>query len=291
MNKYYLWLKRKFRRLISLSIQDTYKAFEGSSSILYWSHTEETKNNFGDAINPKLFKLIFGRDVVSAHKILNIGHKPTFFFIGSILDGLAVPNAIVCGAGFMTKQAWVKNRPSNVIAVRGPLTREIFLKNNISCPEVYCDPALLLPRLYPPKHSSKQWDVGIVVHYIDKKLLDDIVVECELHNFHFIDVESEHEAFVEQVCNSKYIFSSSLHGLIVAHAYGVSATWLKLSNNIVGDDFKFKDYLLSVGELMPSNYRIDSVINLSKGISMAKVYETKKNVDDFLNAISKLDLN
>jgi hypothetical protein len=24
---------------------------------------------------------------------------------------------------------------------------------------------------------------------------------------------------------------------------------------------------------------------------MAKVYETKKNVDDFLNAISKLDLN
>jgi pyruvyltransferase len=43
------------------------------------------------------------------------------------------------------------------------------------------------------------------------------------------------------------IISSSLHGLIVAHAYGIPAVWQKFSNQVFGDDIKYQDYMESVG--------------------------------------------
>jgi hypothetical protein len=43
------------------------------------------------------------------------------------------------------------------------------------------------------------------------------------------------------------IVSSSLHGLIIAHAYGREAAWLKFSDRPLGDDFKFRDYWASIG--------------------------------------------
>ena len=41
------------------------------------------------------------------------------------------------------------------------------------------------------------------------------------------------------------IFSTSLHGLIISHAYGIPAIWIK-AGNIGTDGFKFKDYFSSV---------------------------------------------
>jgi pyruvyltransferase len=52
-----------------------------------------------------------------------------------------------------------------------------------------------------------------------------------------------------QVSSCRYIFSSALHGLICADAYGVPNTRLVLSDKIVGGDFKFHDYRLGIGAI------------------------------------------
>jgi hypothetical protein len=60
----------------------------------------------------------------------------------------------------------------------------------------------------------------------------------------------EVEHFIDQVAGKKLIISTSLHGIIVAHAYGVPAIWCSLRgqlNDIPGDDMKFHDYFMTVG--------------------------------------------
>ena len=43
------------------------------------------------------------------------------------------------------------------------------------------------------------------------------------------------------------IVSSSLHGLVIAESFGIRSTWMKLSENLAGGEFKFHDYFLGTG--------------------------------------------
>ena len=58
------------------------------------------------------------------------------------------------------------------------------------------------------------------------------------------------EAFIDEIHECEAVLSTSLHGLIVCHAYGIPARWCEVTGgeqSIPGDGTKFRDYLLSVG--------------------------------------------
>jgi pyruvyltransferase len=55
-------------------------------------------------------------------------------------------------------------------------------------------------------------------------------------------VERQPRAVVEDIARCEYVASSSLHGVIVAHALGVPALWLRISDQLKGGAFKFRDY-------------------------------------------------
>ena len=72
----------------------------------------------------------------------------------------------------------------------------------------------------------------------------------------FISFNSSAENFVDQVLTCNHVISSSLHGLIIAHAYLVPTMAIKISENVEGGDFKFSDHYRSLGIYL-RNYRKD----------------------------------
>lgn len=80
--------------------------------------------------------------------------------------------------------------------------------------------------------------------------------------------------------------STSLHGIIVANAYGIPARWATFknsSNKVSGDDMKFEDYFLSVG--MPVQTPLD--LSIDRKISSKEVL---KNIDRTVHLKVNLDL-
>ena len=64
--------------------------------------------------------------------------------------------------------------------------------------------------------------------------------------YNIIDIRTSNiEFFIDEIVSSKYILSTSLHGLIIAHAYGIPALWIK-KGHIGSSEFKFHDYFSSV---------------------------------------------
>lgn len=233
--------------------------------------------NWGDALSPVLVELLSGKQAIHREGL----HHDRYLCIGSIL-GSANRRAEVWGSGFISETATVIERPSVVHAVRGPLTREMLLNQSIDCPKIYGDPALLLPRFYNPD-VTKRYSVGIIPHYIDKEhhLLDQYRQDPQVL---ILDIESGLKGFVTAVKSCEIILSSSLHGLICADTYGVPNAWIMLSDDVVGQGFKFRDYRLSIGAGEPVPVRITEKTKLDDVIDEAKLNPLKISLRKLLLA-------
>ncbi len=194
-------------------------------------------NNLGDNLSTYLTRKISGQEV----RNVNVPPKgePVYGTIGSILEWIP-PFCDVWGLGYMREQSRVAKKPFTIHAVRGKLTRQHLIEQGFDCPEVYGDPALLLPRYYTPR-VEKRYELGVVPHYVDWDL-------PELEFFRkrsgalMINVRDDVETVIDNINKCGYIISSSLHGLIVADAYGIPCQWKEWSDNVVGKGFKFRDY-------------------------------------------------
>ena len=143
----------------------------------------------------------------------------------------------------MSRDDWI-DPAARILAVRGPLTRERALECGADCPPVYGDPALLLPMFYAPGEPKQRARIAVVPHYFDKPFVFARwrpPSVCKL-----IDIQGRIETVIDDVVGCDHILSSSLHGLIVAHAYGVPALWVRFGDRLIGDGSKFADYLRSV---------------------------------------------
>ncbi|MGD0898892.1 MAG: polysaccharide pyruvyl transferase family protein [Thermoguttaceae bacterium] len=199
-------------------------------------------NNWGDALNPYLLHRLTGCEITACTNV-DRPSEPHLLAIGSILQWANV-DSVVWGTGVISAEGTLPCSPRRILSVRGPLTREFCRRSGMHCPAVYGDPALLMPEVYQPR-SPRGDTLGVIPHYVDRNSA--FVARCRAAGLTVIDVFSDIESFVDQVVSCSGILSSSLHGLICADAYGVPSRWIRISDAILGDGFKFRDYYASLG--------------------------------------------
>lgn len=198
--------------------------------IKFWWVTNPKPGNFGDIITPLLLQ----------HFNVDFEYHTEFnaISIGSIAKK-AKNETIVLGSGIM-------NRSDRLFPsadwrfVRGKLTRASIIEQGGKCPEVFGDPALLLPLICD--ESKKEYDVGIIPHYVDYDY-----ARSKFPNYKVINLLNSNPLDVSrEITKCRSVISSSLHGIVCAHAYGIPAAWTKFSNSLKGDDVKFYDHYSAV---------------------------------------------
>jgi pyruvyltransferase len=198
---------------------------------VFWSNS---RPNFGDILTPYIL------DYCNVnYEMVSKPEEGNAMCIGSIIHK-ATDNMIVLGSGAMHSKHTL-NPNADYRFVRGPLTRQKVLDAGATCPKIYGDPALLLPLFCD--ESKKEYDVGIVPHYVDYKDIKE-----QFPNYKVINLSNPNPLEVaKEITKCRSIVSTSLHGIIAAHAYGIPAGWLHYSNKLKGNNIKFRDYFASVG--------------------------------------------
>ena len=208
-------------------------------------------NNWGDDINFYIIPILTGKKVFnysSMYRWILASDENNYTCIGSLIDMFSDTKTIVWGSGILRGNEPLKDIPEKVLAVRGPKSRKYLIDKGISCPEIYGDPALLLPLIYKPS-IQKKYKLGVIPNLADvRNPLVDRLIKIGKGSVKFINMTDydDWKSVIEDICCCEAIVSSSLHGLIIADTYGIPNARVKFSDNVTGGDFKYDDYFESV---------------------------------------------
>lgn len=209
--------------------------------LYYWQHHRFT--NFGDYLSLKVVERIVGDSVFVCDRMRTGGQGSKLLAIGSIFYA-AAENDVIWGSGIngrdLTKKYFFQHL--DVRAVRGPLSRR-YLKEwfNIDAPEIYGDPGLLFPYLFPEfkKMETPLYDYIVIPHYSEIGLFP------KMESDQIVYPTEPWDEVIRKILASRFVISSSLHGLVIAEAYGIPARMLRVTEN--EPLFKYQDYYEGTG--------------------------------------------
>jgi pyruvyltransferase len=228
---YYLY---RLRRIAS----STFGEMNHNGINAFW---ELRFSNSGDLITPVLLKF-YGFTPVHSYP-----NEASLFSCGSIME--KVPQSFsgyILGTGFMYRDSIRSLTQARILALRGELTRE---KIGASKDTVLGDPGLLVSR-FLRKRQKKQFKLGIIPHFVDKK--DECIRKFSLaypRDVLVIDIQGHPLDVLKNVDKCDYIVSSSLHGLVFADSLEIPNAWVTLSDRVSGKGFKFYDYNSALGKI------------------------------------------
>jgi pyruvyltransferase len=145
----------------------------------------------------------------------------------------------VWGTGFIEDGEPIRS-PHRFHAVRGWRTASRLKNVEI---KTVGDPGLLVGKLLPDFASiEKTARLGIVPHYKERDSAAAHELAAQLPGTTIIDIFLPTLEYLRSVAGCEVILSSSLHGLIVADAFGIPNAWIQLSELVRGAGFKYEDY-------------------------------------------------
>lgn len=238
-----------------------------------------TVDNMGDKLNGYLMNRLFGREIERRTpltcELSGIGSGLGQFTYSSQrwlhcaehITGKIWRETFVWGTGFIEQKIDAPFYRSGMefCAVRGMLSKqrvERLLGHPIDA--VLGDGGILVSCTLE-KAIPKKYPLGIIAHYKEQNVPLLQTLREKFPKALYIDVRESPEKVIRKIAACDCIVSSSLHGLIVADSFHIPNLHIQLSDEMLGDGFKFKDYYSSYG-------LADSVLDLRKE-SMVSVYD------------------
>ncbi len=194
--------------------------------------------NFGDELSAVLVAAVLRRKYPGkrwdtrqkANKALAIGSILHFARDGDVIWGTGIN-------GKIPEQDHCF-RHLDVRAVRGPKTRAALLERGIQCPAVFGDPALLVPRYLKIRRVNAGTDFVVIPNYNDLPLfrgMDNVISPLD-----------PLKTVIGRILGARKVVSSSLHGVVLAEAFGIPAVLL-LPEGFSESLFKYQDYYEGTG--------------------------------------------
>lgn len=237
----------------------------------------EFPNNLGDDLSRIIVDYMLQREGLSLEDKIH-AHIKHLYAVGSIIN-MGYQNATIWGSGFLedlsAKDKFMHHRPMrklDIRCVRGPKSRDNLLQLGYKCPEVYGDPALLMPLLFTPAVEVFQ-DYIIIPHFRKEQEYREKYSEKSIQTM----VTNDYVKVISRMCSSKKVISSSLHGIILAETFNVPAVWLRDRDGI--KDFKYYDYYYST-----QRFKVQYARNIEDAIEMEPM-PLPKNLDELRDGL------
>lgn len=220
-----------------------------NSVYAHMTSLDQITGNLGDRMGFLLADSILG---AGKYRRLGIWQKTevtdsTVGIVGSLIAALCDSPATVVGGGLINGNRRAYSSEFKPVGVRGFLTQAVIERDSGLRSAVIGDPGLLLPRLVPlPLRRRKP--LGFIVHHVDREAWREKFPE---HQDCLIDNYATEDEFVAQLAGYEAVASTSLHGCVFSHAYGVPVAPFVLTDQVFGGDFKFRDYYSAYGLDIP----------------------------------------
>ncbi|MCU7556108.1 polysaccharide pyruvyl transferase family protein [Alteromonas sp. ASW11-19] len=226
---------------------------------IYWWEPKQDKPNVGDHVAFDIVSRVLAQHGKEIGDKLCASNK--LVSVGSVLH-FANTGDTIWGTGVNKKVDDSKHRFSalDVRAVRGPKTQAYLQARGIEVPDVFGDPAILLPFFYPSQLliNDEPRKPYIVINH-----MNDDMAQYRDHQAQLVTPMQYPGSFIAAIVNSEFVISSSLHGVIIAEAYGVPAVFL--DSNSGESMFKYEDYFAGT-----HRNRVPRVTSIEEGLSVAR---------------------
>lgn len=219
-----------------------------------WAATtlQNSQANLGDALSPVLVSALSGLPTIHANFKSNQNRMAA---IGTIAQDCVGGTIHFWGTGLNPNRSLGKKRryrvPAGttikVHAMRGPLSSDVLQRQGIEVSGIYGDPVWFLPAIIPAA-PEKRYELGVIPHFFElpdpsqasgawmeryqvpRAMRDDVKRISTLTTPTFEGLE----ALIRQITACKRIVSNSLHGMVIAEAYGIPCLHFAHGTNEAG---------------------------------------------------------
>lgn len=199
---------------------------------------------------------VFTREIINTHysqftekiEVENLPSEGNRLLIVGSLGHRVLPGDILCGVGIKgIVIPSAKNNPCRIFGLRGPISYEHFKKAGYDLSEVKFikDPGLLIRFHVDLNRHKKPRGAAFIPHYRDRATCKSRLPR----GLKYIDIDNPAAKIAEQILSSEVVYSSSLHGIIFAHALNRPCVFVRpqTTEPLV----KYLDYYESIDMPMP----------------------------------------
>lgn len=255
---------------------------------LYWhrgpGRADPNRQNFGDYLSPMIVEAVSGKrveyaplpkaDMMAIGTILAKEPKAKYFGFKRRLH--------IWGSGCGQPEERFSSR-HYYHAVRGTQTLQRVQGSTSNV--ALGDPGLLAEMLIN-RPAAKQHGIGFVPHYVDQ---NSPITQAFLDKFpdtHFIDVYMPPKEVLRAIASCEFVISSSLHGLVIADAFGIPNVHAQLSAGII-DELKFDDYYSAFGIPSPPAILGEQILGFPTTIEKAITNYIRPGIDQVKQSLIK----